>query len=215
MNVTEMISKLRIAMGDEVEPYVVSSQTLFQWLSDAYLRIQLEYDQWKFFHKRGRILTTRPDIAEYSLPNVKEISKDSVYRNKVGESTRLPLFYMEYEAWVAEEQINLQRAGDPMYFIRLPNGKYRIEPDPTEVWEINGDVWYKAAPFETSSDEPIWDEKYHSLVVWEALKLASLEWANNDKAPRMQANLALNLPIVRRAFNYEYLPIKGGARALL
>ena len=215
MNVTEMISKLRIAMGDEVEPFVVSSQTLFQWLSDAYLRIQLEYDQWKFFHKRGRILTTRAGVAEYSLPSVKEISKDSVYRNKVGESTRLPLFYMEYEAWVAEEQINLQRAGDPMYFIRLPNGKYRIEPDPTEVWEINGDIWYKAAPFETNSDEPIWDEKYHSLVVWEALKLASLEWANNDKAPRMQANLALNLPVVRRAFNYEYLPIKGGARALL
>ena len=215
MNVSEMINKLRIAMGDDVAPYVVSSQTLFQWLSDAYLRIQLEYDQWKFFHKRGRILTTQANVAEYSLPNVREISKDSVYRNKAGESTRLPLFYMEYETWVNEQQINLQRAGDPTFFIRLPSGKYRIEPVPTVAWEIRGDIWYKAAAFETLSDEPIWDEKYHNLLVWEALKVASLEWADNSKAPRMQANLSINLPPIRRAFNYEYLPIKGGARALL
>ena len=129
MNVSEMINKLRIAMGDDVASYVVSSQTLFQWLSDAYLRIQLEYDQWKFFHKRGLILTTQANVAEYSLSNVREISKYSVYCNKVGESARLPLFYMEYETWVNEQQVNLQRAGDPTFFIRLPSGKYRIEPD--------------------------------------------------------------------------------------
>ena len=215
MNVTEMIGKLRIAMGDEVEPFVVSSQTVFEWLSDAYLRIQIEYDQWKFFHNRGRILTTKNGIAEYNLSNVREISKDSVYCNRVGESARFPLFFMMYDEWVAEEQINLQRAGDPMYFIQLPNGNYRIEPDPTEAWEIWGDIWYKSAGFESVTDEPIWDEKYHSLVVWEALKIASLEWPDNKKAQRMQANLAVNLPTMRRAFNYEYLPIKGSARALV
>jgi len=215
MTAAEMVEKLRIAMGDEVEPYMVSTATIFQWLSDAYLRIQIEFEQWKFFHSRGKILTTVAGQAEYTLNNVKEISKDSVYCNKVGEVTRYPMYYFDYSTWVLEEQINLQRQGNPRYFISLPNGNYRIEPDPTEVWEIWGDVWYKPASFESTGDEPIWDEKYHSLVVWEALKVAALEWPDNKKAQRMQANLAVNLPSMRRAFNYEYLEPKGSARALL
>ena len=215
MNASEMVTKLRIAMGDDVEPYVVPTQTIFQWLSDAYLRIQIEYDQWKFFHNRGLILTTVAGTAEYSLYNIKEISKESVYCNRVGESVRFPMYFLEYDDWVLEEQINLQRAGDPRYLIKLPNDNYRVEPDPTAAWQVWGDVWYTPAGFESSQDEPIWDEKYHSLVVWEALKVASLEWADNKKTQRMQANLTVNLPPMRRAFNYEYLNPKGSAGPLL
>jgi hypothetical protein len=215
MTALEMVAKLRIAMGDEVEPYVVSTQTIFEWLSDAYLRIQIEYEQWKFFHSRGLILTTVAGQAEYEIYNVKEISKDSVYCNKVGESARFPMYFCEYDIWVAEEQVNLQMQGTPRYFISLPNGNYRIEPDPTEAWQIWGDVWYKPAGFDSLGDEPIWDEKFHSLVVWEALKVASLEWPDSKKAQRMQANVAVNLLPMRRAFNYEYLDPKGSARAML
>lgn len=215
MTAAEMVEKLRLAMGDEVEPYVVSTQTIFEWLSDAYLRIQIEFDQWKFFHSRGLILTTKAGQAEYELTNVKEVSKDSVYCNRVGELARYPMYYYEYEFWVADEQVNLQQTGTPYYFIHLPNGNYRIEPDPTEAWQIWGDVWYKPAGFEDLTDEPIWDEKYHGLIVWEALKVAALEWPDNKKAQRMQANLTVNLPPMRRAFNYEYLEPKGSARAML
>jgi hypothetical protein len=215
MTAEEMVEKLRIAMGDEVEPYLVSTQTVFQWLSDAYLRIQIEYDQWKFFRTHGLILTTKVDIPEYAPYNVKDISKDSVYCVKNGESARFPMFFMEYEHWVQNERINLQQAGNPMFFIKLPDNTYRIDPIPTEVWKVYGDVWYKPAGFEELTDEPIWDEKYHNLVVWEALKVAALEWPDNKKAQRMQANLSVNLPPMRRAFNYEYLPSKGSASALL
>lgn len=215
MNASEMVTKVRIAMGDDVEPYVVPTQTIFQWLSDAYLRIQIEFEQWKFFHSRGKILTTVAGIAEYSLYNVKEISKDSVYCNRVGQTVRFPMYFLDYDTWVLEEQINLQRAGDPRYLIKLPNNSYRIEPDPTEAWEVWGDVWYDPAGFETLQDEPIWDEKFHGLVVWEALKVAAMEWTDNKKTQRMQANLAVNLPSMRRAFNYEYLNSKGSAGPLL
>lgn len=215
MNAGEMVTKLRLAMGDEVEPYVVSSQTIFEWLSDAYLRIQIEFEQWKFFHSRGLILTTTAGVAEYNLSDIKSISEDSVYCNKVGETARFPMYFMEYDTWIAEEQVNLQRAGDPMFLIKLPNDNYRVEPDPTAAWQIWGDIWYKPAGFVGLQDEPIWDEKYHSLVVWEALKVASLEWPDNKKAQRMQANLAVNLLPMRRAFNYEYLDAKGGAKALI
>ncbi len=215
MNASQMVVKLRIAMGDEVEPYVVPTDTIFQWLSDAYLRIQIEFDQWKFFHSHGLILTTIAGVAEYALYDVKEIAKDSVYCVKSGQTARFSMYYYDYETWVLDEQINLQQAGDPRYFIKLPNDNYRIEPDPTEVWNVYGDIWYKPAGFVNLNDEPIWDEKYHSLVVWEALKVAALEWPDNKKAQRMQANLAVNLPSIRRAFNYEYLASKGSARALL
>lgn len=215
MTAEEMVVKLRLAMGDEVEPYMVSTQTIFQWLSDAYLRIQIEYEQWKFFHSRGLIFQTVAGTAEYNLNNVKEIARDSVFCNRSGESTRFPLYFFEYDDWVLEQQINLQRAGNPQYFIKLPNGNYRIEPVPTEVWEVWGDVWYKPAGFYGLQDQPIWAEEYHGLVVWEALKVAMLEWPDNKKAQRMQANLTVNLPPMRRAFNYEYLESKGSAGALL
>lgn len=215
MNAGEMVTKLRTAMGDDVEPYVVSSQTIFEWLSDAYLRIQIEYTQWKFFHKRGLILTTEADVAEYTLSGIKDIKKDSVYCTQVGESTRFPLHYFDYDSWVLEEQVNLQRAGNPLYFIKLPDGKYRIEPEPTEAWQIWGDTWYKPAGFSSLTDEPIWDERYHGLVVWEALKVAAMEWADDRRAARMKANLAVNLVPMRRAFNYEYLEAKGNASPLL
>lgn len=215
MNAGEMVTKLRIAMGDDIEPYVVSSQTIFEWLSDAYLRIQTEYTQWKFFHKRGLIFTTKVGVAEYNLSRIKDIKKDSVYCTKVGESTRFPLYYFDYDTWVSEEQVNLQRAGNPLYFIKLPNGKYRIEPEPTEVWQVWGDIWYKPAGFSDLTDEPIWDEFYHGLIVWEALKVAAMEWADDRRAARMKANLAVNLVPMRRAFNYEYLDAKGSASPLL
>jgi len=215
MNVGEMVEKLRLAMGDEVEPYVVSTATIFQWLSDAYLRIQIEFDQWKFFHNRGLILTTVDGQAEYTLTNVKEISKDSVYCNRVGELNRYPVYFYDYSTWVLEQQINLQRQGNPRYLISLPNDNYRVEPVPTEAWEIVGDIWYKPAGFVDLADSPIWDDTYHGLVVWEALKVAALEWPDNKKKERMQANLAVNLVPMRRAFNYEYLESKGSARALL
>jgi len=215
MNAGEMVTKLRIAMGDDVEPYVISTQTIFEWLSDAYLRIQIEFEQWKFFHNRGLILTTSDGTAEYTLTNVREISKDSVYCIKDGETARYPMYLMDYEEWVSEEQINLQQTGNPLFFIRLPSGKYRVEPVPTAVWRVYGDVWYKPAGFAIVSDSPIWDAKYHNLVIWEALKVAAIEWPDNKKTQRMQANLAVNLVPMRRAFNYEYTDSKGSAEALL
>ena len=215
----EMVTKLRIAMGDDVEPYAVSTQTIFEWLSDAYLRIQLEFEQWKFFHNRGKLLTTISGTSIYTVTNCKAISADSIYCNKVGETARFPMYLMEYIDWVREEQINLQRAGDPMFLIKLPDGTYRVEPDPTAAWEIWGDIWYKPAGFTTLTSYPIWDAKYHNLVVWEALKVAAMEWQDGDKlhtnSRRIQANLVANLIPMRRAFNYEYLDSKGGARALI
>lgn len=215
MTAAEMVRKLRLAMGDEVEPYHVSTQVIFQWLSDAYLRIQVASDQWKFFHNRGLILTTVSGTAEYTLSNVKEIDRDSVYCVKSGETVRFPMCFMEYDDWVRDEQINLQMGGDPKFLIPLPNGKYRVEPDPTAVWEVYGNVWYKPAGFQDLADEPIWEDTYHDLVVWEALKVASMEWADDRRVARMQANLAANLIPMRRAFNYTYLESKRGASALL
>lgn len=216
MTAEEMVRKLRIAMGDEVEPYNVSTQTIFQWLSDAYLRIQVASDQWKFFHKRGLILTTVSGVSEYALYSVKEIDRDSVYCVEVGQTIRFPMCFMEYDDWVRDEQINLQRGGNnPQFLIALPNGKYRVEPDPVAAWEIYGNTWHKPAGFYSLTDTPIWDSTYHNLVVWEALKVASMEWADDRRVARMQANLAANLIPMRRAFNYTYLESKRGASALL
>jgi len=215
MTAQEMVNRLRLAMGDEVEPYTVSTAVIFQWLSDAYLRIQLESEQWKFYHNRGLLITTVNGTAEYTISQVREIYRDSIYRNKVGETTRFPMEFMEYSTWVQEQQVGIQREGDPLFIVPLPDFSYRIEPIPTAAWEIRGDIWYKPSGFSNLSSSPIWDDEYHSLVIWEALKVASLEFADSKKVARMQANLSVNLVPMRRAFNYRYLESKRGACPLL
>lgn len=215
MNVQEMVMEVRIAIGDDMSPFTISTPRIFKWLSDAYLRIQVESDRWKFFHNRGLILTTEADVAEYRVFKVKEVDKQSVYCNKVGDLTRFPLYFMEYEDWVHEQQVNIQRTGNQIYLIKLPDSKYRVVPTPTEAWEIYGDVWYKPCGFYNLDDYPIWDETYHGLVVWEALKVAGMEWPDDKKALRIQTNVNANLPIMRRAFNYTYLEDKKGACPLL
>lgn len=215
MNVEQMIRKLRVSTGDETEPYVISGAQIFSWLSDAYLRIQLESEQWKFFHVRGKLLTTTAGVAEYNLPQVKEVDKDSLYCNRVGETVRFPVFFYLYDAWVHDETINLQMGGNPRYLISLPSGAYRVEPDPIEAWELWGNAWYTPAPFELLSDEPVWDENYHMLVVWEALKVAAMEWPNEKQAVRIQANVEANFIPIKRAFCAKYLERTRGARCHL
>lgn len=217
MKVSEMVTKIRVMIGDDVDPFTVSTATIFEWLSDAYLRIQIEYDQWKFLHFRGLVLTTVAGTGEYLLSAgvVKEISKASLYCNRVGETTRFPLTFMEYNEWVREQQVNLQREGNPLFFVKLPNGNYLITPTPTEVWQISGDIWYKPTGFYSMNEVPLWDDEYHPLVVWEALKVAALEFVDSKKVDRIKANLAVNLIPMRRAFNYMYLDSKGGAEALI
>jgi len=215
MTAAEMVAKLRLAMGDEVEPYAVSNAMLFQWLSDAYLRIQLEYEQWEFLNRRKVIFTTTVGQAEYSLPSVKSINQNSVYRNEIGSDVRFPICFMSYDEWILEERAGLHRQGDSQYLISLPGNKYRMEPVPVEVWEVWGNVWLNPAKFYDINDSPVWHERYHSLVVWEALKVAVMERPGDKKSALMQANLVANLVPMRRAFNYEYLNAKGSASSLI
>ena len=121
MTALVMITKLRIAMGDDVEPYAVPSNTIFQWLSDAYLRIQIEFDQWKFLHQRGLIFTTTAGVAEYNTFNIREIKGSSVFCKKSTELARYPMCLYSYDDWVREEQVNAQSSGHPLYLILLQN----------------------------------------------------------------------------------------------
>lgn len=215
MTVEDMVKKLRIMIGDDVEPYFVSTPVIFEWLADAYLRIQMEYEQWKFFHRRGKLFTTQPGVENYTLTGIRVVDENSLYIVRVGDTIKYPLQKQEYGVWQIQETVTAKLQGNPRFLIEAPGGEYKVSPVPTELWEVWGDCWYNPVPFELGTDEPVWDEAFHSLVVWEALKVAAMEWPDDKKAQRMQANLAVNLPTMRRAFNYKYLGAKLGARSML
>jgi hypothetical protein len=216
MNVGDMVRKIRSSLGDTAEPYQISTEEIFDWLNEAYTRIQLESTQWRFFHYRGLLISAVPDVSGYSLAAFRQVEAQGLYAKRPGMVARYPILTKSYDWWQMENQVNYVPQGFPHYLIQLPSvTSWLIQPTPTEPWEIYGDAWYAPATFGSLADEPIWDEIYHDLVRLEALKIAAAEWPNEKESLQMMARAQEGLLPMKRSFCRRYLEPVQGARAML
>ena len=214
MTVEELIAHVRFSLDDEVEPYLVSDEQMLRWFNSAYMRLCLESRQWKFLHHRGLILSTVADQEEYELPAIREIDACSLYVVEDGETVRYPVVFKEYEHWVSEERVLGTSSGVPHELVRMPQNKWLVEPKPTKVWHLFGDVWWKPTPLELT-DEPIWGEEHHELLKYEVLTMAATVFPEEHHPGRIMADVQANLVPLKRAFYRDYLEPARGARAML
>lgn len=168
MNVTEMYAVLRERMVDAVLPYESEDSALFQWLQQAYVRIQQQSPHWEFLHNRGLVLTTTANKASYVL-DVNAVDYRSLYAVKVGTTARTPVCKGDYRHWVSLEQSGSVPTGQPQLLIRAPNHSWIVYPTPSESWKIYGNFWTQPDLFLDGESEPIWDADLHSLVWMVAL----------------------------------------------
>ena len=176
------------------------------WIQTAYRRVQLRKRDWKFHWKSGTLLTTVPDRYDYTLKGVREIVTDGVLCRRQGETAVWPLAVLPYQTWMSLFRVvwPTLTAGTPQWLCQLPNGKWRVTPKPLDdtVFEVLADWYEHPSVMEVGGDEPIWDEEWHELLVWEAAKHYLEEYDKPSLAGRIQENLG---PLERSFYN-RYSP---------
>lgn len=219
------------AVGEEVNgrPLTFSSVLLSQVtdpfqrrvikaVQTVYMRVLLHSRFWSFLNKRGKLLTIREGVAEYSLPGLQSIEWDSLYLTKTGTTAKWPIMEESYNAWQARERAATQSTGIPLHLIKAtePN-KWLVWPVPSDTYMLNGNAQYKPSAFEVATDEPIWDEQYHDLLVWLAVRhLESRVKTQDEVISNLNAGEAQKEANARwGAFCAHYLPKIGSAKEFM
>ena len=215
MTVEDLIRRIRTALNDYIEPYFVSDAQIFDWLNEAYLRVQMESTQWRFFEYHGKLLDLVADQATYALTSYNLVDYDSMYVMHPGGTNKWPVCRLPYNDWQQLNRVNYEPQGVPRYFVELPDAQLLFSPLPKESWELYGAAWLSPAKFVDKTSVPVWDETFHVLVMFEALKVAALEWPDEKQTARIMANVQANLTPLKRAFYQKYLPEFRGAAALI
>lgn len=183
---------------DEMERKVIL------WVQKAYRKIQRKSQHWRFHHHSDVLFETLADgTKDYEIENVREILPDSIRARVKGETAEYWLTYLTYKDWRERFQVNDLAAGNPIWFIELPNEKIRLEAGPNKVYEILCDWYSTLDKLEKKGDTPIWHEDYHDLIVWEALKDYAQEYEASDTLGK---RVSATLPELWNAFERKYLP---------
>lgn len=174
---------------------------------------------WKFFNKRGKILTIRSGKGEYVMQGIQSIEWDSVYLTKEGTSARWPVSQQSYNDWQQRERSVYTSTGIPLYLIKgnQPNS-WLVWPIPNEDYQLNGNVQYKPTVDMLELEmEPIWEDQYHEMLVWMAVvHLESRVKTQDEVVSKLNAsNAAAQAAADYNAFKAYYLPEVEGAEALV
>ena len=210
-----MIRRLRVSLNDMTEPYQISTDQLYLLLQSAYMGIQRKSTQWRFFHNRGLFFQTVAGTEDYTKADVSYINPDSIYMIEDGLTQRMPLYIKEYKDWVAEQTTSVIDSQTPLYLIHTPPFTWKVEPTPDKVWAIYADYWTIPTEFESESDEPVWAEEFHEIVLLEAMKTVSALRPETKEALLMNTQIATLLPSLSRSFANRYLDTTIGAGPLL
>lgn len=200
-------------MADENTPYdTAEDPVLFDWLQQAYLRIQRQSNYWSFLHSRGLIFSTVADTASYSLPLVRDIDVRTTYALADGSSIRIPLFKGCYRFWVEEERYSIIPSSQPLELIEAPYDSWILYPTPDGIYHIYGDYWGQPDTFDDENAEPIWHEDFHNLVWLVALGTGVPRTLEKHFAESAVAEAASNIPSIMTEFQRRYLSDFRGMR---
>jgi hypothetical protein len=179
--------------------------------------IQRQSQQWGFMHQRGLFFTTTAGVENYTVGSVREIADHSLYYRRPGLTAQHPVFILSYEDWSLEQQSGVGRDGPPLFLVENPDHTWRPYPTPDGVYNFYADWWLRPSEMANIDAEPIWDEEFHEILLYDVLELAAnLEpeeritgtdrTQKGSRAMLMLAESAKFLPGLRRAFAARYLP---------
>lgn len=190
-------------------------RNVIRWVQQALKRLQQRHTYWDFMHKRGIFFQAVANQEEYSKRYVREVKDNSVYAIQSGSTGRTPLLLDSYDNWVERERAGATATGGLRWLLRAPDEKWILYPVPTTAWTVYADWWVHAYEMDSPDDEPPWDEEYHDILEWEALKMWAAEFEGEGSAPRIMARVDESLPPMLNAFRRRYLPRFSGPAPLL
>lgn len=192
--------------GAETEPF---KRAVIRAVKKAYMDVLSYSRHWQFLNKRGELLVLDEGVSEYCLPSVQSVDWGSLYLTESGTAARYPVRPQDYQTWQYREQTQSGTAGVPLWMIQsdVPN-RWLFWPIPNKEYVLNGNLQWQPVGLESGSDEPLWDAKYHEMVVWLAVRwLEGRIKTQDEKVSALNTSEAQRASETQfRAFCKEYLP---------
>lgn len=205
MKVSEMMATIRERMVDRADPEDITSTVLFDWLNQAYLRIQRQSYFWSFLHSRGLIFSSVADTTTYSLPLVRTIDCSTTYAIQDGSSTRIPLHRGDYRFWIEENRYAAITTSQPCQIIEAPDDDWILYPTPNDVYAVYGDYWSQPSAFTNNASEPVWAEDLHPLVWMIALQTSLQRTQEQHFVESAVVEVTSNIPTMMDEMYRRYL----------
>lgn len=184
---------------------------LVNWVNQAWTEIQLMRPNWEFMHGEFTFDTTaetRDYLADdVSITDLKLWDLDSflMYEKTLGESDQVPLINLIYSDWRSGFRVgmNTRDSDRPVYAVRLPTNKIRLEPMPDKIYTIEGEYKRSSQSFTADADEPTnFPDDFHMLIVWQALKY----YGHYENAPEALEEAEVNFDNLLYRLEIEQLP---------
>lgn len=142
------------------------------WVNDAWLKIQSLRSDWSWAWGTGTA-TLAADTYEVTLPATVE----TIQRVSLGQS------YLQQESYndFADAYRTIS-GGNPSVWAIRPDGVLVFNAKPTEQKTITYESYSTPASFANGSEVPAMPERYHMLIVYEALR----SYAQFDEAPELE-----------------------------
>ena len=180
-------------------PSQVTGQTgdlkrIVDWVNEAYMRIQSYRNDWDWMWTTGVINVTASNSV-YSLPDtIENLIGDTVYLNgdKLAEIS-YDVYRNKYQSLIT---------GKPTAFAIRPDGKLVLNANPDASGTLTFEGYKKPAYFTDGIQVPAFHERFHMVIVWDALK----EYALFDEASELLAKASANYDELLAELSADTLP---------
>ncbi len=155
---------------------------LVNWVSDAYLDIQNQRDQWAFL--RGEftsalvINTLRYTGASFSLSRLAEWVKDTpsfqpltIYDSAIGASDETALHFIPFQEWRERWDRGSHDAVRPTEYSISHAGELCIGAKPDAAYVIRGEYVKTPQVLAANGDTPEMPERFHDIIVHRAMMM--------------------------------------------
>jgi hypothetical protein len=199
-------------------PSAVTGQTgklgkLVDWVSQAWIDIQLKRPNWLFMWEEfsfDTIADQRDYLASTLAAPITDLSlwdRNSflIYKTSLDANDQNRLRPIDYGYWRQQYRVGMDvRATDrPQMFTILPNNKIRFEPVSDVPYTIDGE--YKRTAQVLAADADVltnFPDDFQMIVVWQALKY----YASFEDAPEVMDEAETNFDNLLVRLEAEQLP---------
>lgn len=180
---------------------------LVGWVSDAWLNIQNERNDWLFrndtFSHALNIGVSEYTPASFNLslsqwlPDTCSRQTMSLYDPAIGQADEGGICQIPWDRYRAMYDRGVTAPNRPQYWAVKPNGNLLVGPAPDKAYVLRGEYRTTAQILAADTDTPNIPEEYHGVIVGEALRLM----ADSDESweglmPRASKYERLRNPLV-------------------
>lgn len=200
MNYLQLCQRLRQESGiaesgpSQVTGQVGDMKRLVDWINESWVRLQSSRPDWAFMWTTGS-LAINAGTSQYSLPATLEaVTPGTLY---LDGSRLADIAYPDYR-----QHYQTLQTGKPTGYSIRPDGALVLNATPDAAYTLSYEGYNKPVAFVSGTDAPNIPDRFHILIVWDAL----LQYALFDEAPELMQKAQLNYAQLYAELDHDQLP---------